>query len=353
MNYEIEIPYLEQTKSWKEGMKYLYSPDCYPIIRKQYKRLNDLGPLAGLFLEQQNPNSKFIEFRLDLVKDFQDNLWVTELQTDDRGLPAITSARNAKGYFNSTDLLPGVSPTLAASLSELAGKNDFSLLITFPEEERFYYSGFYDLRSYLLAENPKSEIVVTSKKDLTFQGEIARINIPYAGLISYTNPDLIWDFTQEIRSSKIIQPMITKQFLLDVWNKDNPTALALRNFIPKAMQPIEIILKDKNGYIIKPITGKWSKGVVIGQWTSIWDWKQVLSSPNVLAQEYISSPSEIFSVRIKNGNLVQRPFYSRIEGYYVKSSGNWKLADILATCTPTIPVHGQRECIMIPAIIKK
>jgi len=349
--YQSELPYLSQTLSWREGMTYQYSPQNYPLNSQQWETLVNAGNLVGNFINQKKL-SQIFEFRIDYVADNSGKLFVTEVQTDDRGLPAAVIARNSRG-LSQPQYLPGIPKSFTESMKLVTGKTDPLLLIIYPGDEDFYYNGFYDLARFLNAENPDTETFVISDKKVEFvsNGSLTTKK-DRSGLSMTLKPDLVWDFTNSLPETfKTIQPLVTKQVLLDAWSSNNSQLIAdLREFIPETtFANNDEVLKGKNRWILKPIAGKWSQGVVIGKYSNfdIWE-KTIRENPELIAQRFIEPKQESFYLRKKSGNFELQKLFARIEGYYCLSPKGWVLADVLATCTPTIPVHGKRDSIMIP-----
>ncbi len=343
LQYQQEYPYLEQTLSWREGMRYRYSPDQYPLTLRQANAMREAGCLVGIFLQNEYGN-KFAEFRLDFVQNEQRELFITEIQTDDRGLPAIANVRNSKG--ESPDF-PGIVPSFIEGLKIITRKNDPSLVVIFPEEEYFYYTGFYDFARIANTYDPDIALSIFPDSAIHYSGDavVASQN----GAFITMRPDLIWDFTN---MNGDFQPLVTKQPLVDIWRSSSSLACELRQFIPYTTLPDKAEVKAlKKDWILKPIAGRWSKGVVLGFREDEVDWKKSCETPDLIAQRYILPYSECFNYRNSRGNFEKGAFFARIEGYYTLTSKGFNLVDILVTCTPEVPVHGRRDCIMIPARI--
>lgn len=353
LKFDSENPYIAQSESFKEGMRYFYSPDTYPINQAQYQKMIACGTGFGKILDKRFENS-IIEFRLDFVKDRNGEIFVTEVQTDDRGLPAIVITRNSKG-LTQPKLLPGVAENFAKSIKQKTEKQSPSLAIIFPQNESFYYAGFYDFARISQLIDPEVTINVFSDNEVeTIKGNIITTKALFDGSKFITGTDLIWDFAgTETDSISLIQPIVYKDLLKDIWTLNDPSLETLKTYVPEVTD-----LKDprvennKNDWILKLEKGRWSKGIVMGVETQYNIWKEALKNPDLLAQKFIFQPKEEFSIRKKSGSFETRDFYSRIEGYYIKVDGSWILADILATCTPRLPVHGQKECIMITGEIR-
>lgn len=346
--YQAEIPYLEQTYSWKLGMRYAYSPEYYPLSEKQFIDLNEIGCLVGGLVDEICQN-KAIEFRVDYVVDTSRNLFITEVQTDDRGLPAMAIARNAKGP-DANGILPGVIKPFNDALVNLGENKEKLLLITYPKEEEFYYAGFYDYAKFSRAEQDGTKIVVADSESILNNPDgLFEIRQQYSGLIYQFRPDYIWNFSeQDFEDYPTIQPKITKQILYDVWKSKDAN---LKKAIPRTTTNLNdpSVKNNKNDWILKPIDGRWSKGVVIGNKVKQEAWNEALTDiSDLVAQKYVEPKDELFFVRSKEGKYERRHLFARLEGYYIKSGDQWILADVLATCTPDIPVHGKRDAIMIP-----
>lgn len=350
--YIAEQPFITQSFPYTEGMKYLFSPNSYPITKRQYSDMTDCGDRFGKFLDFTYPGT-VLEFRLDFVKNADGNLFVTEVQTDDRGLPAMAIARNSRGNPQS-NLLPGAIESLVDAFKQKAEINNPLITLIYPEDERFYYAGYYDVARISKAIDPNTTLTVISDSEIV-SVDSKQITTLQNGTYFTMQPDLCWNFTNtNLGDFNQIQPAVTKDILLDAWTKDNATLRALKEYIPRVVLPSDPeVVNDKDRWIIKPINGRWSQGIVIGNNTKQEEWEAVTSASNgLIAQRFIVSPLETFKVRTKNGSFEDKSFYSRVEGYYVKINGKWILADILATCTPDLPVHGKRDCIMIPGEIE-
>lgn len=344
-----EMPLLEQTASWRAGMRYRYSPESYPISSSLYSKLVKTGNLVANLLHR-----KVIEFRIDYVIDRQDNPFVTEVQTDDRGLPAIAIARNAKGYPQK-EFFPGVLEPMTNITKKLTGKKSPTILVTFPQAESFYYAGFFDLARLLRAwgqidvvPTPKENLVAISKKEISFKQNIH-------GLALKLKPDLIWDFSQNPIVFRQIQPLVTKQILLDIWDGDGPINMELKSVTPRTVSAQEKEVLSRKKWVLKPLNGRWSKGVVFGYNVTDTEWRGVISSQgaNLVAQEFIEPRNERLYIRDGNSFTLENR-YARVEGYYIKDpNGGWILADILATCNKELPIHGMRDSIMIPGEMKR
>lgn len=346
-----EQPYLEQSQSWREGMRYRYCPERYSILQDQWQRMVSCGELVGQLLEQQYDHS-IIEFRLDYVADDNGKLLVTEIQTDDRGLPAVTIERNARGIELGQPFL-GVAETFLKSLQLYTQVPDPLLLITYPKKERFYYHGFYDFAKICFAQQSGPHIIVTERENITVDNQQLRIPIPQEGLNLTLKPDLVWNFSEQpIPAFKQIQPKITKAILTSIWSSanDNPLAQELKQYVPEVI-PLNSpqLSGQKDSWILKPIDGKWSRGIVIGKRVDEIKWDQFLQSNSLIAQRFIQPRIDLLDVRTKNGNFALARMYSRIEGYYCRIESGWELADILVTATPDYPVHGRHDCIMTVA----
>ncbi len=350
---ESEFPYLEQTRSWKEGMKYKYSPESYAVTREQYENLKAYGILMGDFLERRFGKNKIIEYRIDYVVDQKANLWATEVQTDDRGLPAMAIARNAKG-IKQPDLLPGVCNQLALTLKLLKRKDNPSLLMIYPEEEYFYYAGLNDT-AYILQDLGVEAIPIPREKIQRQSETNYALQFPNTGKILKMAPDFVWDFANFENTQNAIQPIVDKQTLVDIWSKKIPPR-GLRGFIPETKCAYDFdVLYNRSNWVLKPVSGRWSQGVAFGinclqtQWEST-----IKSNKNLIAQRFIKPRNEVFFVQDgKIDSFSLQDWVTRLEGYYVLDPDRgWVLTDILATCTKELPVHGKRDCIMIPGIIE-
>lgn len=349
--FQSEAPYIEQTAAWKAGMQYRWSPDNYDLSKNQVDRFLACGELLGSCLDKKYQN--LLEFRVDFVPDKDGILSVAEVQTDDRGFPAMANIRNSRKNQTS---FPGLSESFVKALEKYSGKTSSSMIVVFPDEEKFYYAGFNDVAYLLWGLNPTAEVIVTPKSCVT-QLSPAQLLVDRKreGYKIPLKPDFIWDFSESLAMDQLIQPKVDKQLLLDIWTQNDSISKKLRAYIPEARPASDPdVQKDKNEWVLKPIDGKWSKGVTLGVRETRQRWKEKIESQGkeLLAQRLVEPQSRWFSIRKKPGVYVEQPMYSRVEGYYTKNpGGGWQLADVLATCTPEIPVHGMRECIMIPGII--
>lgn len=349
--YKQEIPYLEQTLSWREGMRYRYSPDSYLISLQEYLLMTEAGAVIGQALE--TIFSRIFEFRLDFIKDRQNQLFITEIQTDDRGLPAVAIARNARGK-NLENPLPGVILSFLEAIQGLKREKASRLVIIYPEDEYFYYTGFIDFSRICKAYVGDFEVLVASKKDiLNLENNLVAINYPN-GFTLKASVDYFWDFTETIESNLLIQPRVNKDILLQTWDDSTPAQLqCLRKFIPLTLPPqSQTVIEDKDSWVLKPIEGRWSQEVVFGRRVEQRQWEEIISqSEGCLAQQFIKPKIEWFNTRQKNGFFQNLPYVGRIEGYYFKIGSAWVLADTLTTLTDDLPVHGKRSCLMLPGEI--
>jgi hypothetical protein len=348
-----EYPYLEQTDSWKVGMKYRYSPETYPLTLDQYESMKKSGVLLGQYLIESGYDN-LLEFRVDYIKDRNGKLLLTEIQADDRGLPAVVIARNARGTNKNT--FPGIEEPLINAVKNVSGNNKVDILITYPDREYFYYAGFNDLARIINARRSGVNIIPCAISNIKKGENTNKIIIPLEGLSFFIKPDLVWDFSNScIVNAKYIQPMINKDILIKIWTDESPLAQKLRQFTPFTTSPLnKNVVRNKDTWVLKPIEGRWSRGVTFGFQENDAEWKRLVSesSENLVAQRFISPATEAFYSRRKPNYYTYDSYYSRVEGYYILTDGEWVLADVLATCTAELPVHGKRNCIMIPAEIK-
>lgn len=340
-----EVPYLEQTKSWRGGMRYKYSPDTFELNQKQLARMQGAGRIIGGFLNTPD----FLEFRIDFIESSNGTLFITEVQTDDRGLPAIAIARNSKGFDQSGNF-QGIYQPLLTAFKKCSGIENPKVLITFPKDELFYYLGFYDLARMLSAYG-NIEMLVVPREDISpNEDKQVKVKMPDAYQIQF-NPDLTWNFSDEpINVGKNIQPRLTKQLLLEL-NSDE--TFRRQKFVPTVKKPSQIG-SDRHNWVLKPIDGRWSKGVVFGFKTTQKEWDEAISREGLIAQKFIEPRKRKFYVRQGPNKYSLEAFYTRVEGYYVKDfdTNLWELTDVLATGTASLPVHGRRDSIMIPATVK-
>lgn len=353
--FDSEQPYLTQTLSWKEGMKYRYSPESFPLDKRQLQRMQQSGNLIGKLLNQ-TCKSSVLEFRIDFVLDGKNQPWIAEVQTDDRGIPAMAITRNYRGS-KQPDIFSELPLSFINSLKIVSGKSDPTLLITYPDDEYFYYAGFYDFARLCWAVDENVEIIICPRKTLNPQGQSISFHPPDEGAEVVLEPDLIWDFSGSLpASSRQIQPLVNKQLLLDVWGASDESLLFdLRKFVPRATKPLSPeVIKNKNDWLLKPISGKWSQSVVIGESINQAQWEEFIknNSDNSVAQKFVPPRQESFYVRKNNGGYDLEMMFARLEGYYCLAPQGWILADVLVTCIPGYPVHGRRDCIMIPGELK-
>src|SRR3989344_24679 len=356
--FAAERPYLEQTKSWCEGMRYRYSPERYPLSQNQVQKMSDCGQLMGQVLDQKFGRYSVIEFRIDYVIDQNRQPWVAEVQTDDRGLPAIANERNARGFIKS-ERFPGVTSSFLEPL-QITTKKDYPvLLITYPQQEQFYYNGFFDFAQMCFAAQMGPQILIAPQETISPKGNVLKIRFNLEGLDLTVQPDLIWDFGNNpddnpLEGLRSIQPQTTKQLLVDIWSTNSPLTQNLRKYVPPTVTvtpgQASTLIDAKDSWVIKPVSEKWSKGVTIGRQVDQSTWTQRLQANiPLVAQRFVDPHLDYFWVATKNGQFARQSMYSRIEGYYCATESSWTLADVLVTATPNYPVHGRRDCIMTVA----
>lgn len=354
--FKEEYPYLEQTFSFKSGMRYRYSPDSYPILPNQLQQLKKAGLLIGNYLDAKKLGKSIIEFRIDFTAAAAGDLFINEVQTDDRGLPTMAIARNARGTIQ-PDIFPGVVIPLVRNIQKIVGSSTPKLLITYTEKEKFYYTPFYDLARLCWAEKPEIDIFVTPCEYICQRSNKIRVAYLKKDLTLDFKPDIIWDFTSTLDGyCQVIQQPVDKNLLIDIWRENSCLSLKLRQYVPQSMPSRELDSSDdKNQWVLKPISGKWSRGIMFGIKTDQITWRKALKGENLLAQRLVPPVPEVFLTReVKAGKVIylEQVMYSRIEGYYARTDNDWNLVDVLATCTPDIPVHGKRDCIMIPGALR-
>jgi hypothetical protein len=352
--YESERLYLEQTASWKAGMRYRYCPESYPITTEDRAQFSWMGCEIGSYLKTRFPGNQVIEFRVDCIRGrADDRLYLAEIGIDDRGLPAMMIARNARG--NNLEqrvcrITKNTVEPLIRALKDLTGREDPRLLIVYPKEEEFYYEGFYDVASICWGVDRDVEILVASIENVRIDGQRCLVRIERQGLDLVQEPDLIWNFTEnpiEVDGAKNIQPLVDKSDLKSLWEFSN---ISRENFLPETVScDDERVLDDKDSWVIKPIDGRWSRGIVFGIKVSQGYWQDAIQDGGLVAQKYIEPKEEVFLVRNKNGSYSRQRRSARVEGYF--ESGEYRLTDVLATCTQDYPVHGCRDSIMIPGQI--
>ncbi|MBI2011768.1 hypothetical protein HYS91_03295 [Candidatus Daviesbacteria bacterium] len=354
--YQQEFPYIAQGQSWMAKMRHRYSPDNFPLNLTQLKLLRKAGQLVGSYLTQSLPQSTFAEFRVDFILDQSGKPWIAEIQTDDRGLPAVALARNARGLAQ-PELLPGVITSFLSSLKQITNKPSPRVTIVYPDQDYFYYAGFYDFARLAWPYDPSVEIEVSpSSRIKVFSNKEITIALEIEGTEKICEPDLVWDFSNSLSTLPIFfQTPIDKSLLLDIWSAPfTSLKLDLMEFVPRVTNPNrKNVRSNKDNWMLKPISGKWSKGVIFGFRTTQSQWKFAIeTTPQLIAQQFIEPSEQWFYVRRKNGNFEELAFFPRVEGYYFFDNSTWRLGDILATCTENFPVHGKRDCIMIPAEIR-
>jgi hypothetical protein len=344
--YGAEIPYLKQTRSWKKGTRYQYSPDNYLLTEDQLLKLQSAGNAIGKFLDRKYPR-QVLEFRIDFVESAENGLfYITEVQTDDRGLPAVAIVRNARGQEAP---FPGVVKAFVQETVNKTGKHYPKVLITFPKKEEFYYAGFHDFATLCWGTMELTEVIVTPRDQLTTLPENRFvIKTRLSGQKLIYSPDLIWDFSdQPLRTSGAIQPKVSKQLLLDITQGESQIS---KEYVPETRYPDIEVVQNKKAWVLKPIEGRWSKGVVFGFRTSQDEWEKEAQKESTIAQQFIKPLEKLYYVREGQNNFRLKRMLARVEGYYIRNSQEnlWVLADVLATCTKDLPVHGKRDCIMIP-----
>lgn len=352
--YQEELPYIEQSASWMAGMTYRWSPNNYSLSPRQVDSITECGSMLGKYLDQKYQN--VLEFRIDFIPNEEGSLFVSEVQTDDRGFPAMANTENVRRPELD---FPGITESFAKSLKEASGKKDASLVIVFPDDEFFYYAGYFDIARLLWCSNEKLETVVVPKSCIseTSRTQLS-VNIKIEGCRLNVEPDFVWDFSNTLNTSKGIQPPVTKQLMVDIWSQESPLTKSLRPFVPETrVLPDLEVEDDKNNWVIKPVDGKWSEGIIFGASTKMEVWRRAVSERNgdLIAQRFVRPQKQLFDIRkmFKAEPLYkQEELYARVEGYFTKNSDDWLLSNILATCTQEIPVHGSRDCIMIPGEIK-
>jgi len=346
MQYESEISYFKQSLAWKSGMRFRYSPETYLVSPDKLNRMQMVGGIVGSYLGKKRSGQVF-EFRIDFVESEEDGLlYVTEVQTDDRGLPAVTLVRNARGK---DDTLSGVVGPFCEELVARTGSSQAKLLITYPKNEEFYYRGFQDFSRFCWAESENVEILVFPRDEVSvLSSNKVAITIPYQGTRLIYYPELVWDFSGDpLTDCRMVQPKVTKSLLSDMQKEQLDS---IKPFVPEIRKPDNDVADNKDYWVLKPIDGRWSKGVIFGSRTTQLDWEQAVLEPGIIAQRFVPPATDLFYLRLGPYKYALERMYSRVEGYYVYNSRNnsWLLADVLATCTKDIPVHGKRDCIMIP-----
>ena len=153
------------------------------------------------------------------------------------------------------------------------------------------------------------------------------------GVVLQIKPDLIWNFSSDPLPGRVIQPMVNKQVLLDAWRSEDPLYRQLREFIPEA-RPIDFegMKDEKNDWILKPLDGKWSRGITIGPQVSEDKWRKALRrEEGLIAQRYIPPRTDWLTVRKKKSTYStysEEPLYSRVEGYYCRTPQGLSLIHI-------------------------
>lgn len=332
--YQAIQPYIEQTERWRAGMKYRFCPEMFPLNPNQLERIKEIGSTIGQFFEQLCGFTP-IGFRLDLIQDEKDNLWVNEIQTDDRGLPEMSILRNAYG---STILLEGVVPLFLNAI-RIQYPLAKSVIIVFPDDERYYYASTYDFARLCRGYDPTLEVWAVPKSETsgklynTGDGKDIR------------SADVAYDYTGEI--TQCFQP-VTKKLLADL------SEMSVKS-IPETTFNTQRV-KRQEEWVIKPVEGRWSQGVIFGINASNSEWKSAIENVRkgfAVAQRFIFPKVNWLPVRTENRDGVTYPqegFFLRLEGYFFLSEEKkYELADIMVTGREELPVHGQRDCIMVPA----
>lgn len=353
--YQCIQPFIEQTQRWKVGMRYLFCPEYWQITTREVKSLEKIGKTVGRVLQKEAQSP--IGFRVDYIQDFDENYWITEVQTDDRGLPEMSILRNA--YGSNGDFV-GVAGSFLESVQKKF-PNCKNVGIIFPDKEFFYYAPFYDFALMCRGEVEKPNICILR------ESEIIKPTLCFkAGKYPYdvVEIEVVYDFTQKFNDkSKSCFSPVGKDLLVKLIAASQNTIYplsdreTLKSCVPPTFSEIPRNGTKKDNWVIKPIDGRWSKGVTFGQFTDDQKWRNAeeqVHSGKAVIQQFVMPKTEWFRVRTVKNNVASYPesaFLLRVEGYYFFDGKEYRLADIMITGTQNLPVHGRRDCIMVPAKI--
>jgi hypothetical protein len=367
--YQQIWPYIEQTNRFKAGMRYRFCPELYPIETGQVNFLRRVGSRIGELWQEASRKTP-LGFRIDFLQRTDGNLFISEVQTDDRGLPEMAILRNAFGLSGFNGVTAGMVRALESAYPEAQ-----TLLFAYPNNEAFYYSAFPDLTKLL-----NFEARAMQGKKLNFVAVAgSKLTDDQGGYQTgdYRNPvdraDLVYDFTGTILPNLNCVVPADKMFIRDLSKLALRGDSVLAGAVPFTcmFEPPKIAYTAKENFVIKPVNGRWSRGLLIGSETSANDWAQGLrqvENGKAVLQSYIEPARIPFRVRtesklMEKADGIKREIteisyplemlYTRLEAYYCfdgrPEKGGFNLADVMVTARPEYPVKGMRDCIMVPA----
>jgi len=354
-HYQAIYPYIAQTTRWREGMRYRFCPEMWQVTTSELDSYGDIGIAVGDYLLRTGNNPT--GFRLDFVQDMDGNPWITEVQTDDRGMPEMAILRNAYGAHK---FLPGVVPGFIEAVRTKFGDVE-DILVAYPKEDTFYYQPYLDFANIIrveaaLNDKPMNVFVRSNSCILDTSGTFKTL-----GFTDYT-PDVVYDFTGNIDPEMCCTLPVDKSILLDMLSAsaDGKCKTNFACVIPQtySYEMPDTVIADKDNWIVKPTRGRWSQGVVFGENVSVSNWQLALSevqNGSAVVQRLIRSnrfgyPTRRSSKSKSKVSYPEHEYFLRVEGYYYLSNSGYKLADMMITGTQNQPVHGKRDCIMVPAV---
>ncbi len=361
--YQQIRPYIEQTNRYMQGMRYRFSPEMLAVEDGQLAFLQQVGERVGRQWELQSGKPP-LGFRIDFLQATDGRLLISEVQTDDRGLPEMAVIRNAYGESGLEGVVAGMVKAMGAAYPDAR-----TMLFAYPDSEEFYYSAFPDLARLLNFEARAVQgldlnFVVKPGSQLTDNNGGFRTG-------DYRNPeataDIVYDFSGKVSKSVNCVVQADKMFIRDLSGlarKGDPILAAAVPFTTM-FDPPRIAYTAKENFVIKPVNGRWSRGLLIGNTTSESDWLRGLKEVelgNAVLQSYVEPAQIPFRVRSERQTTekidgrkqevtavsypVER-LYTRVEAYYA-FDGGYSLADVMVTARPGYPVKGMRDCIMVP-----
>lgn len=376
------LPFVEQTAYFRGGMRQQFTPEQFNLKPSLVEQFHEAGNVIQDFLGEivEIKSTSFPapdQFRIDFILDENNQLKIAEIQPDDRGLPPAAIFRNAYGPDR---LLPGVIPVY---IEKNTSESNSLVAIVVPRSQQFYYQGFKDFCQIARASTRKEiwlaypDQITPNAKKLFLKANPSK---PITAIQLFLGPNREENSAIEQLSStssnfgiQIINPpsplFESKLPLALAWsaefeNTSSILAKKIRKFIPSTyiidsdtgFQ--KQLKKERDNWVIKPISGAWSQGVNIGWCLGRAEWNlavdQATQNPETqIAQQFVWARPQQFPVRKKAGVFSPQDFYLRVEGYYFTLNGETKLADILVTGRPELPVHGRRDCIMTPAFTSK
>jgi len=359
--YRAIQPYIEQTERWKVGQRYQFCPTPWQLESESVDTLERIGGSIGRAIKASNFDMA-IGFRIDMVQGKDGVFKVTEVQTDDRGLPEMAILRNA--YGGKPIGTRGVIRGFKQAVTEKFPDCD-SLVIVYPQGEEFYYAPFRDFTKFCRAEEGlPQEVWVLDDGEFDFEtNEFLRGCYPEAK----GRASAVYDFTESQAITKRCFEPVDKRFLLAAQSANTPLnncdKETLKESIPEVWDSDSLDKVDwqrKEQWVIKPIKGRWSKGVIFGEKASRQEWQIAINQVKrgeAIIQRYIPPKVEWLPVRVetRKGEIIykENSYMLRIEGYYFLD-GDWEyqLEDVMITGRTEMPVHGRRDCIMVPAAVK-